>query len=87
MRFHASNLWITCALHFRDWRLAQREPHHFTVLFFHDEAVCLTAGHRPCALCRRADFTAYMAVLAGAVGSELLASKDLAHQLHLERIV
>ena len=46
----ASDLWITCALQFRDWRLPQWQPHHFTVLFFHDEAVSLAAGHRPCAL-------------------------------------
>ena len=42
-----TGLWITCALRHRDWRLPQWQPHHFTVLFFHDEAVSLAAGHRP----------------------------------------
>jgi hypothetical protein len=47
VRFHASALWIICALSFKDWRLPQWRPHHFTVLFFHDEAVALAAGRRP----------------------------------------
>jgi hypothetical protein len=66
LRFHSSALWIICKLRHRDWRLAQWKPGHFTVLFFHDEAVALAAGHRPCALCRRADYNAYrQAWLAG----------------------
>src|SRR4051794_12138281 len=53
VRFHASDLWITCALEFRGrWR-RQWQPHHYTFLFFHDEAVSFAAGHRPCAECRR----------------------------------
>ena len=47
VRFHRSPLWIICALQHKDWRLPQWQPHHFTVLFFHDEAVALAAGHRP----------------------------------------
>jgi hypothetical protein len=31
-------------------------PGRFTELFFLDEATALAAGHRPCALCRRADY-------------------------------
>ncbi len=48
--------WIACAL---DWRAARRvpmTPGTWTELFFLDEAVALAAGHRPCALCRRADY-------------------------------
>ncbi len=44
VRNHASNLWITCALEFRGWRAEQWQPHHYTVLFFHDEAVSLAAA-------------------------------------------
>lgn len=87
VRFHASDLWITCALQFRDWRLPQWQPHHFTVLFFHDEAVSLAAGHRPCALCRRPDYNAYRTALATASGRQPPSAKDLDRQLHLERIV
>jgi hypothetical protein len=54
-----SRLWITCALSYKDWRLPQWAPRRFTVLFFHDEPVALAAGHRPCALCRRADYNRF----------------------------
>ena len=50
VRFHASDLWITCALSFRGRWSEQWRPHHFTWLYFHDEAVSFAAGHRPCAL-------------------------------------
>ena len=59
VRFHASDLWITCALRFKDWWHEQWQPHHFTWLYFHDEAVSFAAGHRPCALCRRDAYDAY----------------------------
>ena len=65
VRNHASSLWITCALWFNGWRAKQWEPHHYTVLFFHDEAVSLAAGHRPCALCRREAYDAYRNALGG----------------------
>ena len=61
VRFHAGDLWITCALEFRcRWR-EQWLPHRWTHLFFHDEAVSLAAGHRPCAECRRGAYRAYQA--------------------------
>ena len=34
-------------------------PGLYTELFFLDEATSLAAGHRPCAECRRSDFTNY----------------------------
>lgn len=84
VRFHASNLWITCALSFKDWRLPQWEPGHFTLLFFHDEAVSLAAGHRPCALCRRPAYDAYRAALVGS-GTPPSAA-ELNRLLHAERL-
>jgi hypothetical protein len=49
--------WISCQLEFRGWqRPALLMPGRFTELFFLDEATALAAGHRPCALCRRADY-------------------------------
>ena len=45
--------WITCALEYKGWRAPRWDPGRWTALFFHDEAVALAAGHRPCALCRR----------------------------------
>lgn len=52
--------WITCALAFKGWVAPRWEPGRYTALFFWDEAVALAAGHRPCALCRRDDFTRWM---------------------------
>ena len=54
------NAWVTCALSFkgRD-RKPLMQPGRYTELFFHDEAVALAAGHRPCAECRRAEYLAY----------------------------
>lgn len=87
VRHHASDLWITCVLEFKDWRLPQWQPHHFTVLFFHDEAVSLAAGHRPCALCRRRDYDAFRQALAAGTGEEPPSAQELNRRLHAERIV
>ena len=87
VRHHASTLWITCTLVFRDWRAPQWEPHHYTVLFFHDEAVALAAGHRPCALCRRPAYDAYRSAVARHDQAEPLLAKEIDARLHLERLV
>ena len=47
------------ALEFKGWAAPKWEPGRWTALFFHDEAVALAAGHRPCALCRRAAYQRY----------------------------
>lgn len=86
VRFHRSPLWIICTLQHKDWQLPQWQPHHFTVLFFHDEAVALAAGHRPCALCRRESYNDYQRALATGHDTEPLLAKILDHQLHGERI-
>ncbi len=86
-RFHASDLWITCALEFRGRWNEQWRPHHYTFLFFHDEAVSLAAGHRPCAECRRADYDAYREAWAAGLGVALPGAKEINRQLHGERIV
>ena len=44
------------------------QPGRWTPLFFYDEAVALAAGHRPCALCRRADFNRWMDAWEAAFG-------------------
>jgi hypothetical protein len=88
VRFHASDLWITCALEFRGrWR-EQWLPGRYTHLYFHDEAVSLAAGHRPCAECRRADYEAYRAAWAEGLGTTGLPSAiAMNRRLHGERIV
>ena len=57
--------WIICALEFKGWRRQVMTPRTWTELFFLDEAVALAAGHRPCALCRRAAYVAYRAAWGG----------------------
>jgi hypothetical protein len=87
VRFHAGDLWITCLLEFRERRQQQWQPHHYTFLFFHDEAVSFAAGHRPCAECRRDAYSAYRAAWAAGLGGEPPSAREINRQLHRERIV
>ena len=87
IRFHRSQLWITCALAYKDWKLAQWAPGRYTVLFFYDEAVSFAAGHRPCALCRRPAYQAYQQAWAAGLGVAVPQAAEIDRQLHGERIV
>jgi hypothetical protein len=87
VRFHASDLWITCELEFQGRRRAQWLPGRWTHLYFHDEAVSLAAGHRPCAECRRESYDAYRAAWAEGLGVERPSAKQMNRRLHGERIV
>ena len=86
VRLHASDLWITCALEFRERWHEQWRPHHFTWLYFHDEAVSFAAGHRPCAECRRASYNAYRDAWADGLGVDTPSAKEINRRLHGERI-
>lgn len=86
VRFHAGDLWITCALQFRGRWPPQWQPHRYTFLFFHDEAVSLAAGHRPCAECRRGAYDAYRSAWAAGLGVDLPSAAEMNRQLHTERI-
>ena len=87
VRFHASDLWITCALEFKGRWQEQWRPHHFTWLYFHDEAVSFAAGHRPCAECRRQSYDEYRAAWAEGTGGALPSAAMINKQLHAERIM
>jgi hypothetical protein len=77
--------WITCALEFRGWRAPMWVEGRWTALFFHDEAVALGAGHRPCALCRRPAYRAFIDAWGRARGERLAAdAMDLV--LHADRV-
>ena len=81
VRFHAGDLWITCALEFRGrWR-EQWLPNRYTHLFFLDEAVSFAAGHRPCGECRRPAYTAYRDAWPGRPSAT-----GMNRQLHRERL-
>ena len=86
-RFHSGDLWITCALRFRGRWSEQWQPHHYTFLYFHDEAVSFAAGHRPCAECRRDSYDAYRAAWASGLGVEPPSATAMNRQLHAERLV
>jgi hypothetical protein len=86
VRFHAHAHWLTCTLRFRGRRHEQWQPHHLTWLFFHDEAVSLAAGHRPCAFCRRDSYNAYRAAWADGLGGVPPSAEAIDRQLHGERI-
>jgi hypothetical protein len=80
-RRFAVRRWIACRLAFRGWeRGPLLQPGRFTELFFLDEATAFAAGHRPCALCRRADYTRFLA-LADAPGADAIDDR-----LHGERV-
>jgi hypothetical protein len=50
--------WLVCELHFER---ELKEERKYTKLFFLDEAVALSAGHRPCQTCRRDRYQQYLA--------------------------
>jgi hypothetical protein len=60
LRTHAHQNWVTCALHFKDRKQAVMAPGRYTQLFFFDEVTALSAGHRPCATCRRDRYRAFI---------------------------
>ena len=86
VRFHASDLWITCRLEFRGWWREQWLPNRWTHLYFHDEAVAFAAGHRPCAECRRSAYNDYRDRWARSLGVDPPSAKDMNRQLHGERL-
>jgi hypothetical protein len=77
--------WITCALEHKGWVAPKWQPGRWTPLFFWDEAVALAAGHRPCALCRRADFDRWLDAWESAFGHRPKVD-PMDRLLHTERV-
>lgn len=77
--------WISCLLQFKGRRAPINAPRHYTLLFFHDEAVACAAGHRPCAECRRPDYIAFQTAFRRAFGGPEHAP-DMDLVLHAGRI-
>ncbi|HEV3092073.1 MAG TPA: hypothetical protein VGX91_11605 [Candidatus Cybelea sp.] len=85
VRLSVSKRWIACVLEFRGRKRTVMTPHRYTELFFLDEAAALSAGHRPCFECRRADCNLFRAFWARAIGPATDAdSMDL--RLHADRL-
>lgn len=53
--------WVTCALSFEGIQRTIFSPGAYSELFFLDEATAFSAGHRPCADCRRERFKEFKA--------------------------
>jgi hypothetical protein len=77
--------WITCALSYKDWVAPRWVPGRWTALFFWDEAVALAAGHRPCALCRHADYRDWQDAWEAAFGQRAGADA-MDRRLHADRV-
>jgi hypothetical protein len=86
VRFHAGDLWITCALEFKGRHRELWLPNRWTPLFFHDEAVAFAAGHRPCGECRHAEYLAYKGAWEAGLGGEEPSAGEVNRRLHAERI-
>lgn len=79
--------WIICRLSFRGRHRVLMTPGRYTELFFHDEAVAIAAGHRPCFECRRQDFYAWQAAWRDGNGvPDLPRAPDMDAQLHRQRV-
>jgi hypothetical protein len=81
-----SKAWITCELSHKDWVAPRWEPGRWTALFFHDEAVALAAGHRPCALCRRPAYNAFLEAWVEAFDGIRPRAPEVDAWLHAERL-
>jgi hypothetical protein len=89
-RHHNGKRWIACRLRFKDWhRSPLLQPGRFTELFFLDEATALAAGHRACALCRRADYNRLTEIWderADAIDAQLHGERGRTHETHFDEL-
>jgi len=77
--------WIACVTEFRGRRRTIMRPHSYTELFFLDEATAMSAGHRPCAECRHADYRRFRALWEACHGGPANADAIDA-RLHADRL-
>lgn len=80
--------WVTCRLEFRGRHRQVFASHHYSELFFLDEATAFAAGHRPCAECRRERYDEFKALWCEANGlgePRAVPVAQLDRRLHAER--
>lgn len=83
-----SPAWICCVLSWRGVRRDVMPPGRWTALFFLDEVTALSAGHRPCAYCRREDYLAFADAWARGHGhGERPKAPEIDAALHETRLV
>jgi hypothetical protein len=82
----SSKAWIVCSCDYKGIRREVMSRRSWTELFFLDEATALSAGHRPCFLCRRAAANAFRE--AWAIGNRIAApaASEMDAVLHGERL-
>lgn len=87
---HRIKCWVTCLLEFKGRQRKIMTPNRYTELFFLDEATAFSAGHRPCAECRRNRYNEFKEKWLQANGELLLGMKPTAANMdkiiHEERI-
>jgi hypothetical protein len=83
--------WVTCKLEFQGRKREIFSAGHYSELFFLDEATALSAGHRPCAECRRERYNEFKALWCaanlGAISLSAVPISQIDKQLHSERAV
>lgn len=77
--------WIACRTAFRGRHREVMQPRRYTELFFLDEAAAFSAGHRPCAECRYADYQRFRALWETCHGAPANAD-SIDRVLHSERL-
>ena len=81
-----SRRWIACECVYKDWRRPVMGD-GYTELFFLDEVTALSAGHRPCFFCRRAEAKAFAQSFSRGRGEDAVMSADAIDlALHAERL-
>jgi hypothetical protein len=82
----ASKTWLVCSCEYKGRHRKVMAGRSWTELFFLDEAIALSAGHRPCFLCRRAAAKAFRAAWASATGAKEPSAAAIDDVLHRERL-
>jgi hypothetical protein len=76
--------WVTCLTEFKERRRTPMSPGKYTELFFHDEAVALAAGHRPCGECRREAYRRFCTLWREVHGEATL--QEIDRDMHRARV-
>ncbi len=81
--------WVLCELKFKGIKRELFSPNRYSELFFLDEATAFSAGHRPCAHCRRqrySEFKNFWGVANDLTGTTQVSAQDIDKKLHFERV-
>lgn len=83
--------WVTCKLQFRGTKRDVFSQGSYSELFFFDEATAFSAGHRPCAECRKDRYNEFKTFWCSANRNSSKPSEvkiaEIDNQLHTERAV